>query len=161
MRFFPDTLINQALDLYQFGELVDTFDGSSRQKRNLEKLHKGAIARVEKQQAARVAAAAEELSQRTQRIIADALARQEECDDVFDALDTGRIEVKEARKVLTSIGHEQRAIQERITQLRADEQSTAALADMESAEFEASYLATTPALRRSLPVVNADMLNRP
>jgi hypothetical protein len=161
INFFPEQLVGQSLDLVQLRELEDTFEGNARQKRNFKDFRARGIGRVERQQRERVTAAGEDLARRTQRIGEATTDLQEQTEDIFDALDTGRMDATEGRKRLAKIGNEHRGLHDQIAQLRADEQAAAALADMEPEAFEAHYLASTPALRRSLPVVTLAVLNAP
>jgi hypothetical protein len=161
INFFPEQLVGRSLDLVQLRELEDTLEGNDRQKRNFKDFRARGIGRVERQQRERVTAAGEDLARRTGRISGETTDLQEQTEDIFDALGSGRMDATEGRKRLAKIANEHRGLHDQIAQLRADEQAAAALADMEAEVFEQSYLATTPALRRSLPVLTLAVLNQP
>jgi chromosome segregation ATPase len=161
LQVYQQQWFGQPLDLMQLGEVVATFDGNDRQTGNLTAFHKRAIGRVERHQQARVTAAGDDLASRTQRISEATTDLQEQTEDIFDALDSGRMEVTDARAPLAKIKNEHRMLHDQIAQLKADEQAAAALAAMPAEEFEQSYLASTPALRRALPAITLEILNQP
>jgi tRNA A37 N6-isopentenylltransferase MiaA len=109
----------------------------------------------------RLRAADTELHERWEVLDDQAIELKEATQKVVRRLKSGRLTAAEARKEIARIGTAKRELSERAEQLRHDDDSLQAMAEMDPADYEQEYLATTPALRRQLPVLTAAYLNQP
>jgi len=147
--------------LHDARRLLDTFSGSPRDQRAVARFVSGVEQRIQGQLNERLKAADEELHERADLLDDLAIGHVEDIQKVVRRLKSGRLTAAEARKEIARIGTAKREINERVEQLRSDDESLQAMAEMDLADFEAGYLATTPALKRQLPVFTAEYLNQP
>jgi len=141
--------------------LKDEFRGSPRDERVVDRFTSGVEQRIQGQLNDRLKAADAELHERADLLDDLAIQHVEDIRKVVRRLKSGRLTAGEARKEIARIGTAKRELAERVEQLRRDDESLQAMAEMDLADFEAGYLATTPALRRQLPAFTAEYLNQP
>jgi hypothetical protein len=139
--------------------LLDTFSGSPQQVRNATRFAYAVEKRIQGHINDRLKAADAELHDRYELLDDQAIELKEDIQKVVRRLQSGRLTAAEARKEIARIGTAKREISERAEQLRHDDESLQAMAEMSPEDYESEYLATTPALKRQLPILTADMLN--
>lgn len=141
--------------------LLDTFHGSPQQNRNATRFAYAVEKRIQGHINDRLKAADLELHERYELLDDQAIELKEDIQKVVRRLQSGRLTAAEARKEIARIGTAKNEISERAEQLRHDDDSLQAMAEMTPEDYEQSYLETTPALKRQLPVFTPDMLNAP
>ena len=139
--------------------LLDTFSGSPQQIRNVTRFAYAVEKRIQGHINDRLRAADAELHDRYELLDDQAIELKEDIQKVVRRLRSGRLSAGEGRKELARIGTAKRELNERAEQLRHDDDSLQAMAEMSPEDYEQEYLATTPALKRQLPVLTPDMLN--
>ncbi|MHB8188351.1 MAG: hypothetical protein ACYDDU_20245 [Dermatophilaceae bacterium] len=141
--------------------LLDTFSGSPQQVRNATRFAYAVEERIQGHLNDRLKAADAELHERWELLDDQALALKEATQKVVRRLNNGRLSAAQARTEIARIGTAKRELSERAEQLRHDDNSLQAMAEMSPEDYEQSYLDTTPALKRQLPVLTAQYLNQP
>jgi chromosome segregation ATPase len=132
---------------------------SPQQIRNATRFVSGVDQRLQGHLNDRLKAADAELHQRYELLDDQAIELKEAIQKVVRRLQSGRLTAADARKEIARIGTAKRELNERAEQLRHDDDSLQAMAEMSPEDYESEYLATTPALKRQLPVFTPDMLN--
>jgi len=141
--------------------LIDTFSGSPQQVRNATRFAYAVEKRIQGHLDDRLKAADAELAERADLLDDLAIEYVEDIKKVTRRLKSGRVTAADGRKEIARLGTAKRELSERVEQLRRDEESLASMAEMTPEDYEQEYLATTPALRRQLPILTPDMLNQP
>jgi len=141
--------------------LLDEYRGPPRDERAVTWFVSGVEQRVQGQLNDVLKAGDAELQTRADLLDDLAIGHVEDARKVVRRLKSGRITAGEARKEVIRLDTAKRELNERMEQLRHDEASLQAMAEMDLADYEAGYLSTTPALKRQLPVFTAEYLNQP
>jgi ribosomal protein L29 len=139
--------------------LLDTFSGSPQQVRNVSRFAYAVEKRIQGHINDRLKAADAELHDRYELLDDQAIELNEAIQKTVRGIKSGRLTAAEGRKEIARIGTAKRELNERAEQLRHDDDSLQAMAEMSPESYEEEYLATTPALKRQLPVLTPDMLN--
>ena len=142
--------------------LLDTFHGSPLQERAVTRFVTSEVGqRLQRQLNDRLKAADLELHERWELLDDRGIELKEAMQKVKRGIESSRLTAAEGRKEIALIVTAKRELSERAEQLRHDDESLQAMAEMDPADYEQEYLATTPALRRQLPVLTAAYLNQP